>query len=254
MRPICTIPFVGIMILTGLSFIFSGNKPATKEAVTDPGFAIVELFTSEGCSSCPSADEAIIKLAKEYHGNVYILGFHVDYWNYIGWKDQYSNAGFTERQKQYADKFKLNSIYTPQVVINGKKEFVGSDRKLLWSAVKQELQGNKSASIELKAQQNNSDKINVTCKTEITDDAILTASLVQLRAATAVKKGENKGVLLHHINIVRDLKTISVEKKMESNFSLTIPKGLSAKELKVIAFLQNKKNWNITGATETGIQ
>ena len=114
MRPICTIPFVGIMILAGLSFSINGSMPEKKETKADHGFAVVELFTSEGCSSCPAADEAIIHLAKEYPRNIFILGFHVDYWNYIGWKDEYSRATYTERQKLYADKFNLNSIYTPQ--------------------------------------------------------------------------------------------------------------------------------------------
>jgi hypothetical protein len=131
MRPICTIPSVGIMILTGLSFSISGNGPVKEPAVIEPGFAVVELFTSEGCSSCPAADELAIALSKEYTGNVYFLGYHVDYWNYIGWKDRFSAADHTELQRQYASAFRLNSIYTPQVVINGKREFVGSDQTRL---------------------------------------------------------------------------------------------------------------------------
>lgn len=91
--------------MASLSFSINCNTPAKKEIAADPGFAVVELFTSEGCSSCTPADEAIIQLTKEYPDNVYILGFHVDYWTYIGWKDEYSNAAFTERQRQYAKKF-----------------------------------------------------------------------------------------------------------------------------------------------------
>ena len=121
MRPICTIPFAGLMILTGLSFSISGNKPVKKELMTETGFAVVELFSSEGCSSCPPADELTIKLSKEYKRNVYFLGYHVDYWDHIGWKDKFSKADYTERQRQYAAKFNLNSIYTPQVIVNGKK-------------------------------------------------------------------------------------------------------------------------------------
>ena len=142
MRPICTIPIVGIMILTGLSFSISGNGPVKEIAKAEPGFAVVELFTSEGCSSCPVADELAIALSKEYTKDVYFLGYHVDYWNYIGWKDRFSKADYTERQRQYAAVFRLNSIYTPQVVINGKKELVGSDHTRLRKAITEELKIN----------------------------------------------------------------------------------------------------------------
>src|SRR4051812_8827061 len=78
------------------------------------GFAVVELFTSEGCSSCPPADNVVAKLLKEHNSNVYVLGYHVDYWDDLGWKDIFSNNIFTQRQKAYAKAFKLSSIYTPQ--------------------------------------------------------------------------------------------------------------------------------------------
>ena len=92
---------------------------------------IVELFTSQGCSSCPAADRnltEIIEEANEKGRYVYALSFHVDYWNYIGWKDPYSNIEFTERQRLYAQTLNLRSIYTPQMIVNGKAECIGSDR------------------------------------------------------------------------------------------------------------------------------
>src|SRR5258708_1319851 len=106
------------------SFCSSGNAK-TKSAAQ--GFAVVELFTSEGCSSCPPADAIAAKLAKDYAGQVYVLGFHVDYWDHLGWKYAYSNPEWSNRQKAYATILKLESIYTPQVVVNGKKELVRSD-------------------------------------------------------------------------------------------------------------------------------
>src|SRR5438132_289864 len=94
------------------------------------GIAVVELFTSEGCSSCPPADAIAAKITSEFK-NVYVLGFHVDYWNSLGWKDEFSNAAWTNRQQQYASHFELSSIYTPQMVVNGKTELVGSNEQLL---------------------------------------------------------------------------------------------------------------------------
>lgn len=85
---------------------------------------VVELFTSQGCSSCPPADEVLIKLGKR--DNVIALALHVDYWDYIGWKDQFANPAFTARQKGYARGFGSSTIYTPQMVINGTKEVVGN--------------------------------------------------------------------------------------------------------------------------------
>src|SRR5450755_1400863 len=88
-----------------------------KNNIPTEGFAVVELFTSEGCSSCPPADEAVGRLSG-LKKNVYLLSFHVDYWNYLGWKDLYSNPDYSSRQQEYGNIFHLNSIYTPQIVVN----------------------------------------------------------------------------------------------------------------------------------------
>src|SRR5258706_5818556 len=133
--------FTGILLLSVLSLSFCSSRTSAKEtkSVSDNGLAVVELFTSEGCSSCTPADEAMIKLAKEFPEHVYFLAYHVDYWDYIGWKDQFSNADYTKRQDKYAEVFKLNSIYTPQVVINGEKELVGSRESQIRTDIQQEL-------------------------------------------------------------------------------------------------------------------
>ena len=97
----------------------------------EPGFAVVELFTSEGCSSCPPADALLaeqVRDAREHGRPVYCLAFQVDYWNRLGWADPYSDAGFSRRQNDYAQAFQSDRVYTPQVVVNGTEEFVGSDR------------------------------------------------------------------------------------------------------------------------------
>src|SRR6476620_2894673 len=103
MKKINTLSFLSIAVLATLCFSFCGGKAAKNEdsSTNDNGFAVVELFTSEGCSSCPPADDAMIKLAKEFPEHVYFLGYHVDYWDYIGWKDQFSSADSTTRQNKY---------------------------------------------------------------------------------------------------------------------------------------------------------
>ena len=113
------------------------------------GFALIELFTSEGCSSCPAADKAVEELAKQYPSTVYVLAFHVDYWNRLGWTDEFSQPEYTARQSEYAAKFNLESIYTPQVVVNGRQEFVGSDKAKLQQVTATEAGKEPGAKIEL---------------------------------------------------------------------------------------------------------
>src|ERR1700743_69163 len=107
------------------STAFINARLLKKVNAADKGIAVIELFTSEGCSSCPPADELVAKIQKENKDKpVYILAYHVDYWDRLGWKDSFSNADFTKRQNSYAKVLRLQSVYTPQIIVNGKTEFV----------------------------------------------------------------------------------------------------------------------------------
>src|SRR3954452_12119017 len=99
---------VALSLFFVLASFASVNCSDKMKDTTLNGFAVVELFTSEGCSSCPPADAAVAKLLNDYKENVYVLGFHVDYWNYLGWKDNFSNAAYSARQQQYGHTFQLN--------------------------------------------------------------------------------------------------------------------------------------------------
>lgn len=116
----------------------SQQKEIRQTMDVESNVAVVELFTSEGCSSCPPADKLLRTIQAESK-DVYVLSYHVDYWDRLGWKDPFSQAAFTERQRDYAQQFNLESIYTPQVVINGVKEFVGSDEQRLRSILTQKI-------------------------------------------------------------------------------------------------------------------
>lgn len=254
MKPIITVSFISVILLTTLSFSFCGNNTDKKVVKPETGFAVVELFTSEGCSSCPPADEAMIKLAKEFSGNVYFLGYHVDYWDYIGWKDVFSKPDYTERQHRYAAAFGLSSVYTPQVVVNGEKEFVGSKENQLRTTIQQELKGSASVNIEVNAKKGGSDNITVSYKVTNAGKVFLNIALVQLLATTNVKRGENSGHRLDHINVVRELKAITIDKETNADVDFKIPSGLSSKDVKLIAFVQDKNNLKITGAAEAIIK
>ncbi len=237
-------------VLVSFGFIHHGEiNPPPRIAST--GFAVAELYTSEGCSSCPPADEAVADIKKKY-ANVYVLGFHVDYWNYLGWKDEFSAASYSQRQSRYAEVFNLNSIYTPQVVINGKIQFTGSDRSQLQKTIEAALKSDGANAIsELNAKGNDSRNIVVDCKATVAASEILNLALVQLSAVSAVKRGENQGKRLEHINVVRDFKTFT---SVPGPVTFSLPAGLSLKECRIIAFTQSKTDLHVTGAADCIIQ
>ncbi|TAL43473.1 MAG: DUF1223 domain-containing protein, partial [Chitinophagaceae bacterium] len=142
--------FPVIVLLISVT-VLSANRLKKQEMTgTNDGFALVELFTSEGCSSCPPADELIEEVQEKYSGkNVIALSYHVDYWDRLGWKDPFSSADFTNRQEYYGGIFRLNSIYTPQAVINGETEFVGSNSAKLISSIEERLKTGSPIEIKL---------------------------------------------------------------------------------------------------------
>lgn len=213
------------------------------------GFALIELFTSEGCSSCPAADEALEDIQKKYSDkNVLVLGYHVDYWDNLGWKDIFSNPLFTQRQEYYSNIFRLNSIYTPQAVVNGKNEFVGSNKTKLVSSINEQLNEQPTASINLKAALDNSGKIDVSYSSQSPNskNEQLVLLLVQKMATNKIRRGENEGRTLHHINIVRSFSEKAFTSKEEKTV-FTIPDGLKKEDVFIVALVQNKQTAKITG-------
>ena len=228
-----------------LTISFSTVSLKNKMAKEQDGFALIELFTSEGCSSCPPADEALEEIQKKYNDkDVLVLSYHVDYWNKLGWKDIFSDVSFTQRQEYYSNIFRLNNIYTPQVVVNGKKEFLGSDKSKLISSIEEQLNEKPAASIRLNIVQNTEGKIDVHYSAEGIDakkeQAILV--LVQKMATNEIKKGENKGRTLHHINIVRNIFYLPLKEKTTS---FTLPTGLQKEDVFVAGFIQDKRSGSI---------
>ncbi|MDB5156938.1 MAG: hypothetical protein JWR50_1645 [Mucilaginibacter sp.] len=241
-----------IVIIAFLAAAFINVKPAKHNNTVGKGFAVIELFTSEGCSSCPPADELVAKIQKEYKDQpVYILAFHVDYWNRLGWKDGFSNAAYSARQNSYAQYLHLSQVYTPQIVVNGKKEFVGSEEGSLRSAIKSGLQKPSSAQItlsDLKADQN---KAIVHYQTEGNDaNSVLLLALVEKTARTSVKAGENSGRNLSHVQIIRQFQSTRLNDKMSGTESITLPKDFNTQNWEIIALIQNTQTGEITGAAK----
>jgi hypothetical protein len=231
-----------------------GSAGLSAAGLPPSGFAVVELFTSEGCSSCPAAEKALAKLAADYPENVYVLAFHVDYWDRLGWKDIFSASEYTGRQREYAQLFKLASIYTPQAVVNGRHEFVGSDEGRLRSAVQEGLAAAASSRISLAAKEENGKKVKVSYNIDNPGKAGLEIALVQSQAASQVLRGENEGRKLEHVNVVREFQTLSLKSGNQGVAELKLPDGLQAKDCKIIAFLQTTADGTITKASQALIQ
>ena len=229
---------------------FMDVKALKKSKTEGKGFAVVELFTSEGCSSCPPADELVARLQKEVSAQpVYILAFHVDYWNTAAWKDAFSNSEYSERQKQYTQWLNLSSAYTPQVVVNGRTELVGSEETTLRNAIKANLQIPAKAELTLSDVKINGSKANVQYHIKgSTNNSSLILALIEKNATTKVLGGENGGRTLSHVQIVQKLKTFSLNSSNGTK-SIPLPGDFAPEKWELIAFVQDNTTGEISGAT-----
>lgn len=247
MRSIKLFVVVACLAAASLAWAF------TKSDNNNKGFAVIELFTSEGCSSCPPADALVAKVQKENADKpVYILAYHVDYWNRMGWKDAFSDAAYSDRQRQYARWLKLGSLYTPQVVANGVKEFVGSEEGTLRNTIKTDMQKPAKAELSLTDLRENRGKASLQYHVEgVTNNSSLLVALIEKNATTKVLKGENGGRTLSHVQIVRKLQTMSLNNHNSGDVSIELPAGFSPDGFEVIGFVQNNSNGEITGAARS---
>lgn len=248
MKKIVTV--VGVFLVLMSVFSFRNSLKPTPEMAESNAIAVVELFTSQGCSSCPAADKLLSKLVDQANTSnqpVYALSFHVSYWNYLGWKDPYSSEAYTARQRSYGSAFRLSSIYTPQMIVNGKHEFVGSSADRANKAVKSALSSPVKNGISFKMVDKGTKTVNVNYKVEgdITGKR-LNIAIVERDVENNVPRGENRGRKLHHDNVVRGFKT--VEAKNNGTIEIDIPKGLNFEKSSVIVYAQDKYDWEISGA------
>lgn len=213
---------------------------------------LVELFTSEGCSSCPPADRALAFLQKEQpnsEAEIITLAFHVNYWDNLGWRDKFSSQKFTERQQFYARIFNLSSIYTPQMVIDGSSEAVGSNLGKVQQKITEAL---KSAKANLKISiLENKVAVNITEIPPHRNSTVFMA-IAENNLISSVTAGENSGNNLEHISVVRELKVIGTLKKNDSTFEKITDFSLSPiwkiENLKIIFFVQDNENGKILGS------
>jgi hypothetical protein len=233
---------------------------------TDRKPVIVELFTSEGCSSCPPADALLkaLEVRQPVEGvEVIALEEHVDYWNQDGWEDPYSSADWTLRQREYVSKFKGKGPYTPQMIVDGDKEFVGNSareaQETIRTAARQQM-----ANVSIAADSGASGDeqhfqvrvADVPGPGDPKADVWLAVTEDGLQAN--VDAGENKGRTLQHGAVVRSLQKIgSTGSKSPAQFSadpqVKFKSSWKKENLRVVVFVQDKKTWRILGAASAKV-
>jgi len=256
MEPLKTIG-IGAVIIFALCFVtlisHSAASKSPNSNVRGDGFAVLELFTSEGCSSCPPADELLTRIQQEA-GNtpVYVLAYHVDYWNRLGWKDVFSQPEFSKRQYQYSRQF-TGEVYTPQLIINGKSVFVGSDAPAITSSIKTALESKSSTALNLQTELHGG-KISVGYEAKGNLAACqLILAVVQKHAVSKVTNGENRGRTLRHVQIVHNLDTFELAAGHQGTEQITAPVGFNANNWEIIGMLQDQQTGAIRAAARATI-
>jgi hypothetical protein len=251
-----------VLLLTAATIVFVSFKklaPNKKTPIKTMGIfepvAVVELFTSQGCSSCPPADKLLEQTIKNTGDKkIFALSFHVDYWNRLGWADPFSNAAFSKRQNDYVNALNTNGAYTPQIIVNGSREFVGSDKTSLNKALNEEL-NNKSlvdfSTISATVLADKRIKVSYTLQGKFADCKI-NAALISKTETTVIKRGENGGTILTNENVVREF--VTQKAKISEEITFANPYGNAKESLAVIVYIQQQKDYKITGAAMAGIE
>ncbi|RDC54368.1 DUF1223 domain-containing protein [Pedobacter chinensis] len=243
-----------IAIIALTAFIWTGPKKKNiEQTINGKSFAVLELFTSEGCNSCPPAEQLLARIDKESNGKpVYVLGYHVDYFDNLGWKDVFGSPDNTRRQRKYSSWLNAQ-VYTPQLIINGSKEFVGGNEREIRNAIETQLLIKHTADLSFDIHRDG-DLVKINYKTkdiQASDDLLL--ALVQKNGSTNVLRGENAGLQFSHVQIVRKMAQVSLKDTPSGSAELNIPKSIAAEQWEVIGMIQNRKTGAISAVNVVSV-
>jgi hypothetical protein len=226
-----------------LALILHGaGAPAALAGDSRP--VVVELFTSQGCSSCPPADELLAELAKD--PGVLALSFHVDYWDYIGWKDPFAAAQYTERQRDYAAALGLRYVYTPQMVIDGRHDVVGSKRREVTQAI--EKASATAAVVDVTLEPADGGRAVLSAGAPPTEEAVIWLITFDDGHDTPVTSGENRGRGLHNSNVVRDLRPLGTWSGAAKTYAVDFAKAKAEGRGGCAVIVQQGRGGPIVGA------
>ncbi|MGV9213550.1 DUF1223 domain-containing protein [Micromonospora sp. RB23] len=232
------------------------TKPAPDHpsTATDGGVAVVELFTSQGCNSCPPAEELLTEIERDARTRgepVFALGFHVDYWDDLGWPDQFADAAHTARQEAYARAFGSGRLYTPQMIVNGTVEFVGSDRGRAASAIASALASAAAAPLTLSVTQVGGGGTPLVLDYRVErppQRAVVNVAIVQRGLDSAIARGENAGRTLRQDNVVRAFASAPLHGE-RGRVELAVPPDLDPGRATVIGYVQRETDRVVVGAS-----
>lgn len=231
--------------------LLSAAACRTPEAAADQTAAaapvLVELFTSEGCSSCPPADAALARLSSD---RVIALSWHVDYWNELGWPDPFSSSAGTARQHAYARALG-GGTYTPEMIVAGREAFVGSNESRARQAISAAQARPARATISAAAERNGDRVIVRYGASGALDDASVGLALAESRVAVQVPRGENAGRRLEHVQVVRAAKSVPAAAG-EAQAELTVPSGMGAGS--VVVYLQHRTSLEVLAVTRAPLR
>jgi hypothetical protein len=268
MRQLMAVSIFALAAAAGAALFNSGTAAGNNaKAVANAAPVVVELFTSEGCSSCPPADALLVKLTERERlekEQIIALEEHVDYWDQLGWRDPFSSVEWTRRQESYAAAFGNGSVYTPQMIVDGLTEFVGSRE---WEARRaiQEMAGKAKTDVRVTLAETGKDGAQFTVHVGkligVTGDdlAEVLIAITETGLHSAVTRGENAGEDLHHAAVVRTLRRIGVAnaKDPETAFtgeaSASFDPSWKRDNLRAVVFVQGKKSRKILGAAEAKV-
>jgi hypothetical protein len=250
----------------GASATVATESEAAKPSGANATPVVVELFTSEGCSSCPPADEILSKLDKmqPIQGvEIIALGEHVDYWNKLGWTDPYSSAEFSRRQSGYADAFGQESVYTPQMIVDGRDEFAGGNGNKAHDAIIKAARSPK-AKVGLAGSGGTNDKdlklsIHISEIPQVTagDTADVLLAITENNLRSEVARGENAGRYLRHSAVVRNLSLLgnisADQQSFDAQPSINLAGGWQRDNLRAVVFVQEHASHRILGAAALGL-
>ena len=251
---------LGIVAASGLGAVTAATAaPIELPPVGQP--AVVELFTSQGCSSCPPADRLLSTMGKAttLKGRVILLAYHVDYWDRQGWRDPFSSPAWSQRQEDYSREFGLGGTYTPQVVVNGAGQCVGSDPHGVLSNIAQAEHPLAKVNLVVAPLVPGDDtlrvKLNAKALNALPGDSDVMVALYESGLFTTVQGGENRGATSTDDFVVRDLqRALGLPRKAGSTsageISFAIQPGWNRAELGVAVFVQDPATLHILGAAQ----
>jgi len=274
MRPLLS-P-VSLVVLAGLvlvaAFVIAVPDPAPSPMPARSGDqaaapVVVELFTSEGCSDCPPADRLLAQLDQNQPvpgARIIALEQHVDYWDHLGWRDPFSSAQFSRRQEDYVGAFHINSAYTPQMVVDGSAQLVGSDQRAAFAAIAKSSHTARASIVIEQAGPAPSDAPSLPLRVRLDSvpganvaagsDVIL--AITEDNLSSNVTNGENSGSKLSHRAVVRDMRVlgrVSGDGSFAAGADVKLAKDWKRENLHAVAFLQQRSSRQILGAAEISL-